>query len=189
MIQDFLYGPWPWYITGPAIGFIYFALYFVGKRFGVSGTIKAGCSMLGAGKKVEYFNFDWKKESWNMLFAVGMIVGGYLGGVVFANEAPMNLAESTISTLESLGLNSYLTGLTPTEIFRWESLFSIRGFVFIVIGGFFIGFGSRYAAGCTSGHAITGLANLELPSLVAVVGFFIGGLIVNYFLIDFLMTL
>ena len=189
MLHDFLYGPWPWYVAGPAIGLVYFALYFVGKRFGVSGSLKAGCSMLGAGKKFEYFNFDWKKETWNIMFAIGMVIGGFLGGYAFPNDAPMELAESTIKVLESYGLTSFNDGIVATEIFSWESLFTLRGFIFIVVGGFFVGFGARYADGCTSGHAITGLANLELPSLVATIGFFIGGLIVNYFLIDFLMNL
>ena len=189
MLHDFLYGPWPWYVTGPAIGLIYFLLYFVGKRFGVSGSMKAGCAMLGAGKKVDYFNFDWKKETWNMMFAVGLILGGVLGGYVFPNEVPMDLAQPTVESLNSLGLTSYNESITPTEIFSWESLFTLKGFIFIVIGGFFVGFGSRYADGCTSGHAITGLANLELPSLVAVIGFFIGGLLIDLWLIDYIMKL
>ena len=189
MLHDFLYGPWSWYVAGPAIGLVYFALYFVGKRFGVSGSMKAGCSMLGAGKKFEYFNFDWKKETWNFMFAIGMIIGGFIGGYAFPNDVPMELAESTVQVLESYGLTSFNDGIVATEIFSWESLFTLRGFIFIVIGGFFVGFGARYADGCTSGHAITGLANLELPSLVATIGFFIGGLIVNYFLIDLLMNL
>lgn len=189
MLNDFLSAPWPWYITGPAIGLIYFALYFVGKRFGVSGTMKTGCTMLGAGKKYEYFNFDWKKDIWNLLFVVGLIIGGFLGGVVFPNTAPMDLAEPTIKSLEAYGLTSFNQGITPTELFSWENLFTLKGFVFIVVGGFFVGFGARYADGCTSGHAITGLANLELSSLVAVIGFFIGGLIVNQLLMDYLMNL
>ncbi len=189
MLNDFLYGPWPWYITGPAIGLIYFALYYVGKRFGVSGTMKAGCSMLGAGKKIKYFNFNWKEENWNFMFVIGMAIGGVLGGIIFPNAVPVDLAESTIQVLESYGLNSLGEGLVPSEIFSWDNLFTLKGFVFIVIGGFLVGFGSRYADGCTSGHAISGLANLELSSLVAVIGFFIGGLIVNFLLMDYLMEL
>jgi uncharacterized membrane protein YedE/YeeE len=189
MLHDFLYGPWPWYITGPAIGLVYFALYFVGKRFGVSGTMKAGCSMMGAGKKIDYFNFEWKNEIWNMMFAVGLVLGGVLGGILFPNTVPMELAEPTIQSLEGYGLTSFNDGITPTEIFSWESLFTLKGFIFIVVGGFFVGFGSRYADGCTSGHAITGLANLELPSLVAVIGFFIGGLFVTHVLMDYIMNL
>jgi len=189
MMHDLLYGPWPWYYTGPAIGLVYFSLYFVGRRFGVSGTLKATCSMLGAGKISEYFNFNWRDEIWNMVFAVGLVLGGALGGIIFPNEVPVDLSASTISSLESMGLNSYTETMIPSEIFNWEALFSLKGVIFIIVGGFFVGFGARYADGCTSGHAISGLANLEFSSLVAVIGFFIGGLLVTYFLIPYLFTL
>jgi len=189
MLHNFLYGPWPWYATGPAIGLVYFALYYVGKRFGVSGTMKTACSMMGAGNKYEYFKFDWKKDTWNLMFVLGLFIGGFLGGWVFPTEAPMQLADPTVSQLETFGLTSFMTGITPTELFSWESLFTIRGFIFIVVGGFFVGFGSRYADGCTSGHAITGLANLEFSSLVAVIGFFIGGLFVDWILLPYIINL
>lgn len=189
MIHELLYGPWPWYYTGPAIGLVYFALYFVGRRFGVSGTLKTTCSMLGAGKLSDYFKYDWKKDIWNMVFALGLVLGGFLGGVVFPNEVPVDLADSTINVLESYGLTSFNETMIPTEIFSWGALFSLNGFIFIVLGGIFVGFGARYADGCTSGHAITGLANLELSSLVAVIGFFIGGLIVTHLLLPIIFTL
>lgn len=189
MIHDILYGPWPWYFTGPAIGLVYFALYFVGKRFGVSGTLKTTCTMLGAGKVSEYFKYDWKNDIWNLVFVLGLVIGGYLGGVVFPNEVPVELSDSTINALESYGLHSFNETMIPSEIFSWEALFSLNGIIFIVIGGMMVGFGARYADGCTSGHAITGLANLEPSSLVAVIGFFIGGLIVTHLLLPYLFTL
>jgi uncharacterized membrane protein YedE/YeeE len=49
----------------------------------------------------------------------------------------------------------------------------------LLVGGVLIGFGTRYAGGCTSGH-VSGLSNLQIPSLKAVIGFF-GGLIMSYF--------
>ena len=145
--------------------------------------------MLGAGKISEYFNFNWRDEIWNMVFAVGLVLGGALGGIVFPNDVPVELSASTISSLESMGLNSYTGTMIPSEIFNWEALFTLKGVLFIVVGGFFVGFGARYADGCTSGHAISGLANLEFSSLVAVIGFFVGGLLVTYFLIPYLFTL
>lgn len=145
--------------------------------------------MLGAGKVSEYFNFNWRDEVWNLIFALGLVLGGVLGGIVFPNEVPVDLSASTISSLESMGLNSYKETMIPAEIFNWEALFSLKGVIFIILGGFFVGFGARYADGCTSGHAITGLANLEFSSLVAVIGFFVGGLLVTYFLIPYLFTL
>ncbi len=189
MIHDLLYGPWPWYYTGPAIGLIYFALYFVGRRFGVSGTLRTTCSMLGAGKFSNYFKYNWKDDIWNLIFVLGLVLGGYIGGVVFPNELPVDLSTNTINALNSFDLYSYQETMIPSELFTWESLFSLKGFIFIVIGGLLVGFGSRYADGCTSGHAISGLANLELSSLIAVIGFFIGGLIVTHLLLPIILTL
>jgi uncharacterized membrane protein YedE/YeeE len=189
MLHSLLYEPWPWFIAGPAIGIIYFALYFVGKRFGVSGTYRTTCSMLGAGKFSNYFKIKWKDDIWNLVFVVGMVIGGYLAGVVFPNEAGVDLSDATIASLEEMGITSFKETMIPTEIFSWENLFSIQGLIFIVIGGLLVGFGTRYADGCTSGHAITGLANLEFSSLVAVIGFFIGGVFTTFFLIPIIMNL
>lgn len=188
MIHELLYGPWPWYYTGPAIGLVYFALYFVGKRFGVSGTLKTTCSIIGAGKISDYFKYNWRSDIWNLVFVLGIMIGGFLGGVVFPNEVPVELSSSTVAALDSYGLTSYTETMIPSELFTWEALFSLNGLIFIVIGGMLVGFGARYADGCTSGHAITGLANLEPSSLVAVIGFFIGGMIVTYLVIPFLFT-
>ena len=65
----------------------------------------------------------------------------------------------------------------PTEIFSMENVSQPKNILILLIGGLLVGFGARYAGGCTSGHAISGLSNLQLPSLTAVVGFFIGGLV------------
>lgn len=189
MIHTLLYGPWPWYYTGPAIGLVYFLLYYVGRRFGVSGTLRTTCSAFGAGKLSDYFKYDWRNDNWNLVFVVGIALGGYLGGVVFPNDVPVLLSEATVENLTQLGFSSFATTMIPTELFSWESLFTIKGFIFIVVGGFFVGFGTRYADGCTSGHAITGLANLEPSSLVAVIGFFIGGLAVTHFLLPLIVNL
>jgi len=190
MIHAFLYEPWPWYVAGPAIGLIYFALYYVGKRFGISGTYKTTCSMLGAGKFIKYFDYKWKNDIWNLMFVVGMILGGFLAGFVFPNDIPgVDLSDATVASLEGLGFSSFKETIIPQEIFTWETLFSIKGFVFIVVGGLLVGFGTRYADGCTSGHAITGLANLEFSSLVAVIGFFIGGMFTTFFFVPYIMNL
>ena len=58
----------------------------------------------------------------------------------------------------------------------------------LAVGGFLVGFGTRYAGGCTSGHAISGLSNLQLPSLVAVIGFFIGGLVMTHLIFPYLYS-
>jgi uncharacterized membrane protein YedE/YeeE len=77
----------------------------------------------------------------------------------------------------------------PTDIFSWTSLLTLRGFIFMVVGGFLVGFGTRYAGGCTSGHAIMGLSNLQLPSLIATCCFMAGGFIMTWLILPYLLNL
>ena len=109
-----------------------------------------------------------------------------MGGVLLANPEPIALAESTRADLAALGLRD-LSGLVPRELFNWASLLTLRGAVILAGGGFLVGFGTAYAGGCTSGHAITGLADRQLPSLVAVLGFFAGGLAATWLLLPLLL--
>ena len=81
-----------------------------------------------------------------------------------------------------LGFENAGKSLLPAELYGWNSVLSIKGLTILIIGGFLVGFGTRYAGGCTSGHAITGLSSLQMPSLIAVIGFFIGGLIMVHLL-------
>ena len=139
--------------------------------------------------RVPFFRYDWRKEgSWNLLFAVGIILGGLVGGVLLANPEPLRVAATTATDLEAVGV-TVDGAFVPAALFGLESLFTLRGFILIVGGGFLIGFGTRWAAGCTSGHAITGLANLQLPSLVAVIGFFVGGLAMTHLLLPLILGL
>lgn len=131
---------------------------------------------------MEFFNYDWKSSGkWNLTFLVGSVLGGFLGGYVFANPEPIALAQSTISDLQALGIQDF-NGLVPDDLFAWEMLGTGVGLTVLVLGGFLVGFGARYAGGCTSGHAISGLSDLQLASLIAVIGFFIGGLIMTFFI-------
>ena len=82
-----------------------------------------------------------------------------------------------------------MANLEPGSLFNWNYLFTWKGLFLFVGGGFFIGFGTRYAGGCTSGHAITGLSNLQLPSLIAVIGFFIGGLFTTWLLFPIIIQI
>tara|TARA_R110002050_G_scaffold297339_2_gene458611 strand:+ start:17087 stop:17653 length:567 start_codon:yes stop_codon:yes gene_type:complete len=181
--------PWPWYVAGPLIAVVYTLLALFGKSFGISASLRAACAMAGAGKRIPFFDFDWKSQTWNFMFIIGSIIGGFIASKYMMNGKGMILAESTIESLKGLGLTSYQDGIYPTEVLTFEALFTLRGFIFMVIGGFLIGFGSRWAGGCTSGHAISGLANLQLPSLIAVIGFFIGGLIMTFFFIPIIFNL
>jgi uncharacterized membrane protein YedE/YeeE len=176
---------WPWYLAGPLIGLFVPALLIVGnKLFGVSSNLRHMCSALVPGR-LEYFRYNWKEEGlWNLVFLVGMLIGGFLA---FHWGSPHDIAISaqTRIALVKLGIHDF-SGVAPHEVFSWSGLLTLRGFVSIVLGGFLVGFGTAYAGGCTSGHAISGLADFQLPSLIAVFGFFAGGLIATHFILPFL---
>ena len=171
--------PWPWYVAGPMIALVMFLLLLVGGNFGVSSTLRTFCSIGGAGRHSSFFDFDYKSQLWNVVFVVSAIIGGYIASNYLSNPEPLQLSQATIDDLSKLNI-SFDGGLAPTAFFSWDSLLTIKGFLMLVVGGFLVGFGTRWAGGCTSGHAISGLSNLQLPSLIAVIGFFIGGLTMTF---------
>jgi uncharacterized membrane protein YedE/YeeE len=179
---EILKQPWTWYYSGAAIAFIMFILLYFGKSFGFSSNLRTLCTIAGAGKKVKFFDFDWKSQKWNLLFLVGSILGGFIASTFLKSDQPLQLSNATIQDLKALGIQ-FDGELNPSQIFGWEFISSIKGFLVLLIGGALVGFGTRYAGGCTSGHAISGLSNLQLPSLIAVVGFFAGGLAMTYFIL------
>jgi len=154
-------------------------LYF-GKSFGFSSNLRTICTLAGAGKRVTFFNFDWKTQRWNLLFLLGSVVGGLLAATLLKSNQPLQLSTDTVKDLKALGIR-FDGNLEPGQLFSIHAL-SLKNVALMLIGGLLIGFGSRYAGGCTSGHAISGLSNLQLPSLVAVIGFFIGGLLMTHLL-------
>jgi uncharacterized membrane protein YedE/YeeE len=182
---SFISQPWPWYVSGLAIAFIMTLLLFFGKTFGFSSNLSNICSMLGAGKLASFFNFNWKKEQWNLWFLVGSVIGGFISVHWLQSGEPMRLSPETIKDLQQLHI-PFDGQLEPASIFNWGFLLTWRGLILFLGGGFCIGFGTRYAGGCTSGHAISGLSALQLPSLIAVIGFFAGGLIMTHLLFPFL---
>ncbi len=187
-MKELLSQPWPWYVAGPLIGLIVPLLLIMGnKSFGMSSSLRHICAAC-IPTDVKYFQYDWKKETWNIVLAVGIVFGGILGGIVFQNPNPMQLSVSTLADLSTLGIKNY-NGLSPVEIFNFHSLFTLKGFLFIVVGGFFVGFGTRYAGGCTSGHAIAGMSNLQWPSLVATCAFYIGGVLMSWVIFPYIMNL
>ncbi|MCH2667084.1 MAG: YeeE/YedE family protein [Deinococcales bacterium] len=187
-IFEFLRQPWPWYIAGPIIGLIVPLLLILdNKHFGISSNFKHLCAAIMPGD-LPYFRYEWRRESWNLVFALGIVIGGFLGGILIANSDSLIVAESTRKALTTLGI-SVDGGLAPNTIFSWGGLFTLKGFLLMVFGGFLVGFGTRYAGGCTSGHAITGLSQIQLPSLIAVVGFFVGGLVSTHIVLPLIFAL
>lgn len=179
---DFISQPWPWYIAGPLLGIIMLSLIFFGETFGISSNLRTLCAMCGGGKYADFFQFEWKKQMWNFVLILGAVLGGFITSQ-YLTHTDLDISSQTAASLESMGFSDVGVAYVPAEIFGWEAISTWRGLLFLVIGGILVGFGSRYAGGCTSGHAISGLSNLQLPSLIAVIGFFIGGLISTFFII------
>ena len=179
---ELLKQPWPWYTSGALIALIMVLLLFFGKTFGVSSNLRTMCTIAGAGKNVKFFDFDWKAQIWNLLFLAGSVIGGVIASTVLRTEEPLKLSASTITDLKGLGI-IFDGGLNPSQIFGLDFITSPKGFLVLLLGGMLVGFGARYAGGCTSGHAISGLSNLQVPSLIAVIGFFAGGLIMTHLLL------
>ena len=177
-----LHHPWPWYVAGPLIGlFVPALLVLDNKSLGISSNLRHLCAAL-APRRVSFFRYEWKEAGlWNLVFLAGVVLGGFIGGNLLAAPA-VAISAATHADLAALGIHDF-SGLAPRELFTWSSVLSFRGLVLLVAGGFCVGFGTAYAGGCTSGHGIAGLANLERPSLVAVLGFFAGGLVATF---DFL---
>ena len=185
--MDWILQPWPWYVAGPLIGLMVPALLLLGnKQFGISSSLKHVCAATIPGK-IKFFNYDWRKHTWSLMFVLGVVIGGFVFGYLTADDT-IAISTQTQADLSELGVQPQ-AGLAPVEIFSWESLGTVRGWIFIVLGGFLVGFGTRYANGCTSGHAIMGLSNLKWPSLVATVSFFVGGLLMTHLLLPYLIRL
>ncbi|WP_418603030.1 YeeE/YedE family protein [Hwangdonia sp.] len=174
--MEYILNPWPWYVSGPLIAMVMALLLYFGKTFGMSSNLKTLCTIGGAGKFSDFFRFNWKDQIWNLVVVLGAIIGGFIATHYLSNDAVTNLNPQTISELQSMGFQNAGATLVPNEVFSLDTL-NTKSLLLLIGGGLLVGFGTRYAGGCTSGHAITGLSSLQKPSLIAVIGFFIGGLI------------
>lgn len=174
---------WHWSVSGFLIGMVMLALIYFGKVFGMSSNLRSLCSMTGIGKKVAFFDWDWKAQRWNLVVVFGAMIGGYVATHYLSDSSNVTINPVTIGKLEKLGIDAPNSKLLPNTLFGNEIFQSPKMIVFLIIGGVLIGFGSRYAGGCTSGHAISGLSNFQMQSLKAVIGFFVGGLIVAHFVL------
>lgn len=184
----FLLAPWPWYVGGVVIGLTVPALLIAGnKLLGVSSAMRHICAACFPGK-IDFLKYNWRSQSWSLAFAAGIMIGGFIGGVLLADPNPETIAPATIQTLAQSGV-AFNKGFLPQSIFNWSFLFTLPGFIILVIGGFMVGFGTRYAGGCTSGHGIAGLSALQWPSLVAVSAFFAAGIVGARYLLPFILKL
>lgn len=181
--MEIIFQPWPWFVGGPLIALTLFLYFYFGKNFGASTNFETLCTIAGAGKVSTYFKKDWKQRDFALLFVIGLIIGGFISSNYLIPNQTINLNPKTIQELTDLGFSNPAKSYFPDEIFSHEMAMSLKGFLILILSGVCIGFGTRYAGGCTSGHAITGLSNLQYPSLLAVIGFFIGGIIAVWFLI------
>ena len=177
--MEFILQPWYWWFSGIMIAAIMFFLLYFGQSFGFSSNLRTICAAVGLGKSTKFFDFNWKAQSWNLVFLIGAILGGFIAREFLSTDAPVLISEATIQDLSKLGIAAP-ESLQPAELFGLDAVLSIKGFLLLALGGLMVGFGSRYAGGCTSGHAISGLSDLQVPSLIAVMGFFIGGLLMTY---------
>ena len=184
---DILSQPWPWYVAGPLIGVTAALLLVIGnKSFGMSSSLSHLCAATVPGKSPS-LQYDWRRRGlWNLVFVVGVVLGGWIAGHGLDHPYPVAVSAATEADLAELGV-SLGQGLVPEEIYSLRALATVEGFVVMVLGGFLVGFGARYAGGCTSGHGVMGLANGQWPSLVAVLGFFVGGLVATHLLLPLLL--
>jgi uncharacterized membrane protein YedE/YeeE len=182
-IMDVFFQTWPWYISGFLIGMIMLSLIYFGKHFGMSSNLESLCSMSGLGKKISYFDFDWKANKWNLIVVLGAVLGGFVAANYMSDPTNVSINSKTIEQLAVLGIDAPNGKLAPEVLFGNQIFESPKSILILLCGGVLIGFGTRYAGGCTSGHAISGLSNLQLPSLKAVIGFFIGGLLMAHLIL------
>lgn len=187
-MQNYLSQPWPWYVAGPLIGLMVPLLLILGnKTFGISSSLRHVCAACFPGNII-FFKYDWKKESWNLLFVTGAVIGGFIASNLLYNQNAVEINPQLKNELSIYGITNF-DSLIPTQIFSWTNLFTIKGFILIVLGGFLVGFGTRYAGGCTSGHSISGLANLQWTSLIATCCFMAGGFLMANIILPFILKL
>jgi uncharacterized membrane protein YedE/YeeE len=185
---DWIKQPWPWYVAGPLIGLTVPLLLILGNRtFGISSSLRHICAACMPAN-IPFFKYDWKKESWNLFFVAGVLVGGFIAFNYLSNNTPMEVNPKLAQEMAGYGITNY-EGLIPKELFNWPALFTLKGFILMILGGFLVGFGTRYAGGCTSGHSIMGLSNLQWPSLVATCCFMAGGFIMANLILPIILKL
>lgn len=185
---SFLQQPWPWYVAGPLIGLLVPVLLLTGnKTFGISSNFRHICAAC-APANIPFFRYNWKSQAWNLIFALGILAGGWIAAVWLSNGQPAAIHPALAADLSQYGIVPE-AAIVPSSLFGIDQIFTVRGLILMVGGGLLVGFGTRYAGGCTSGHSIMGLSSLQWPSLVATVAFMAGGLLMANFLLPYILAL
>ncbi|NRB46767.1 MAG: YeeE/YedE family protein [Saprospiraceae bacterium] len=183
---DLLHDPWPWYVVGPLMGATIPLLLFWGNRMlGASSSLKHLCALLPS--KAEYFQYDVRNGYWNIAFSIGVCLGAAICFHYFYDTNQVTIASATVEDLQQLGLSDF-SGMMPYEIFGISSFTETRYWLFTVVGGFLVGFGVRYAGGCTSGHGFMGLSLMSRASFLAILAFFGGGMFFTFFLLPYFLS-
>ena len=187
-LWEWIKQPWPWYVAGPLIGLTVPLLLIMGnKAFGVSSSLRHICAAC-IPANIPFFKYNWRKEAWNLFFVAGILLGAIIATQWLKSGEPVVVNPKLVSDLQQYHISDY-SSIVPVDLFNWPSLLTLRGFILMVVGGFLVGFGTRYAGGCTSGHAIMGLSNLQWPSLVATCCFMIGGFITANLILPAILNL
>ena len=180
--------PWSWYVAGPVLGACVPLLLLAGnKSLGISSSLRHICAASIPGR-VAFLKYDWKEQRWSLVFILGLVLSGFVGGVLFSDDEPVKIASSTQQMLRNAGITDQ-GGIMPSSVFDFDALLTWRGIIIILLGGFLVGFGTRWAGGCTSGHGIFGLSTFQLPSLIATITFFAFGILTSWFLLPLVLNL
>lgn len=156
---EWLLEPWPWYVSGPLIGLtVPILLLLTGRNFGISSSLRHLGAACLPNSKLPYLskNYNWRDHIGSLIFVLGVLIGGFVGNFLLSAEP-----------------GSFLPAFYASPL----------GVVGLFVGGILIGFGTRYAGGCTSGHTIMGISALNVSSLVATIFFFVGGLVSTWFVL------
>ena len=185
---EWLHHPWPWYVAGPLIGLTIPILLIMGNRtFGISSSLRHVCAACMPAN-ISFFKYEWKKEAWNLLFVAGIVIGGLITTFLLSDPEAVHVNPKLAEELAGYGVTDY-RNMVPGEVFNWPALLTARGFILMIVGGFLVGFGTRYAGGCTSGHAIMGISSMQMPSVIATCCFMAGGFVMANLILPFIMKL
>ena len=156
--------PLSWYIAGPLLGLMVpLLLVLKEKQFGISSSYHYILSLLPT--RISYFNYDRRQDQWQVFFAIGLILSGFVAIQFFGFSDAFVVLPMKKYTVQA------------------SNIYQLNNAVEFFIGGILVGFGARYANGCTAGHCIMGCSQFALSSILATICFFIGGLIGSYFVV------